>query len=133
MDDLNKGIVGINSVRRRLAPDFLGTFKSLLNVMAIQESKERAKQAKQAGQTTSILTPSGPTTLKRTAGSQSPEISAKRPRATSKIPSPPPDPRTPDQPTRPHDPDFTGVSSLSAASKDGETTRNCSSRYLEIR
>ena len=48
MDDLNNGIVGIDSVRRQLTPDFLGTFKSLLNVMAIQESKECSKQAKQA-------------------------------------------------------------------------------------
>jgi len=123
MDDLNNGIVGIDSVRRRLAPDFLGTFKSLLNVMAIQESKERAKQAKQVSHASSIPVPSGPTTLKRTAGSQGPEIPAKRARPTSKTPYPRPEPRTPDQPTHPHDPDFTGASSLSAASKDEETTK----------
>lgn len=128
MDELNNGVIRIVDVRKRLAPDFLGTFKSLLNVMAIQETKERAKLIKEASQASSFPTSSG-AALKRGGASQSPTFSAKRIR-TSISPSPLPEPRTPDQPTYPADPDYTGDSSLSIASKDEENTKKLLHAFL---
>lgn len=51
MDEPNKGVIRIVDVRKRLAPDFLRTFNSLLNVMVSQEIKERAKLIKEVSQT----------------------------------------------------------------------------------
>jgi len=48
MQDLNSGHIRLDTVRKTLAPDFLHTFKSLLAVMAIQETKQRAKDAREA-------------------------------------------------------------------------------------
>lgn len=119
MTDLNDGIIEIDDVRKRLAPDFVGTFSSLSSIMEIQETKERAKQAKQARRTISLADTSE-TTLKRAAEPSVATFPAKRARPTSNTPSPPSEPKTPDNPTHPSDPNWTGAS---IESKDEENTK----------
>jgi hypothetical protein len=121
MNDLNSGVIDIDHVRKRLAPDFLGTFSSVLAVMSIQEIKERAKFAKQASQPDSQVTSSQLTTTSRKRPPPSPtSSSSKRIKSTADTPSPRSEPKTPDQPTHPSDPNFTGAS---IESKDEENTK----------
>jgi hypothetical protein len=123
--DLNNGVIRISDVRRRLAPDFLGTFNSLLDMMGIQETKERLKLAKQESQG-STLPPSSSTmntTLKRAAESQEPPNPSKRLKEESNTSSAQVEPTTPDNPTRPSDSNLTGESTLSTTSKSEEHTR----------
>lgn len=116
MTELNSGKIEISDVRR-LAPDFQVTFKSLLRVMEIQETKEHKKQATQPK--SSMPVSSQPTIAGQKRPPQSPVSGpAKRTRQDSS--SPPSEPKTPDQPTYPADPDYTG---LSIESKDEETTK----------
>ena len=122
MNDLNSGAVDIDEVKS-LAPEFTTTFISLLGVMEIREMKQRAKEIKQAGQMSSIPSSSGTivTNLKRSTDSQAPVLHPKRVRATNDdTPPPRPEPRTPDQPTHPSNPDLTGGST---ESKDEENTK----------
>lgn len=121
MNELNIGALDIDQVKK-LAPEFTTTFTSLLGVMEIREMKQRAKENKSAGQISSIL-PSSDTTLtnlKRSAGSQASVLPPKRTKSTNGSPSPRPEPRTPDQPTHPSNPDLTGGST---ESKDEENTK----------
>lgn len=129
MADLNSGVIDIDDVRKKLAPDFLATFSSLLSVMAIQEVKERAKQAKQDKQDNRVdsqMSFGSTTSLKRPL--ESPDSSApKRTKTASNAPSPASEPKTPDQPTHPSDPNFTGTS---IESKDEEHTKKLLSLLL---
>ena len=50
MDDLRNGDIDIDDVSESLAPKFASTFKSLFNVMTVQETKLQMKEAKQASQ-----------------------------------------------------------------------------------
>ena len=54
MSDLNNGVIDIDDVTDILAPKFIATFSSLLSVMEIQGSKERAKLAKQSFSVSSV-------------------------------------------------------------------------------
>lgn len=124
MTDLNDGAIKMGDVKRRLAPDFLATFRSLLSVMSIQEIKERAKQANQESQSGSHPVSSGSTITTRKRPPNSPISSApKRAKYPGDSPSPQPEPKTPDQPTHGADPDFTGASGASTESKDEESTK----------
>lgn len=130
MNDLNNDIITIDDVRKRLAPDFHGTFSALLTLVEIQEMKQHAKLAKEKTQTESVPTSSTTTvTLKRSADDQ-PSISTKRMKPSRTVPSPPPEPTTPDQPTHPSNPDFTGASTLSTTSKDEENTKELLSQLI---
>ncbi len=117
--DLNNGNIDIDDVTNHLAPKFGATFTALLATLEIQEMKQRAKLAKQESRASSFPASSG-TNLKRSAESQDVSVPSKRARAESDRPSPSAEPRTPDQPTHPSDPNWTGSSS---ASKDEENTR----------
>jgi hypothetical protein len=122
MNDLNCGVIDIDDVSNRLAPKFMATFSSLLSVMEIQEMKDRAKRSKEESQPSSIPVSSSSTIAAQKRPPQSPisTVPAKRTRSRSDTPSPPPEPKTPDQPTRPQNSDFTGSST---ASKDEEHTK----------
>jgi hypothetical protein len=122
MTQLNNGIIDIDDIRKRLAPDFLGTFSSLLTLTEIQEIKERAKLSKEASHSSSITSSTVTVTLKR-AAENDPVTSVKRMRASSNVLSPTPEPRTPDRPTHPSNPDYTGASTLSTVSQDEENTK----------
>ena len=65
---LNNGFIDIDEVRKWLAPDFLATFTALLATLEIQETKERAKLAKQESKAISSGTTI--TNLKRSADPQ---------------------------------------------------------------
>lgn len=122
MNQLNNGTIDSDDVRL-LAPDFKATFDSLLTLMEVQEIKERAKMLKEASQASSIPSSlAAKTTLKRGA-SQDPIPFIKRTRTSSNGPSPLPEPTTPDRPTHPSNPDYTGASTVSTASQDEENTR----------
>jgi hypothetical protein len=114
MEDINNGAISMHTVRKKLAPDFLSTFKSLLNVMSLQETKLRSKQASS--------NTSQPVSSDRKRPPQSPEAPtlAKRTKSSEDRLSPSSEPKTPDQPTHPADPDFTGTST---ESKDEENTK----------
>ena len=101
---LRCGDIDIDDVSNRLAPKFIHTFKSLYNVMVAQETKLRIKQAKQASQfdTTQISTSTD------ISQNQSPSIPSSN------------EPRTPDQPTHPSDPKWSGSST---SSQDEEATK----------
>jgi hypothetical protein len=131
MNDLNNDVITIDDVRKRLAPDFYGTFSALLTLVEIQEMKQRAKLAKEESQTSSVITSSAATVKsKRAADDQRTSISNKRMRPPKTVPSPPPEPKTPDRPTHPSNPDFTGASTLSTTSKDEENTKELLSQLV---
>lgn len=119
MNDLNSGAVEMDYVRKKLAPDFLATFQSILDVMSIQEMKQRAKQLRQAH---SIPVSSGTssTSTKRTAEDSVAANPLKRTRADGPSPSQISEPRTPDQPTHPSNSNWTGGTE---ESKDEENTK----------
>ena len=119
---LNNGSIDIDDVTNHLAPKFGATFTALLATLEIQEMKQRAKVAKQKSQASLVpaSTDTTITNLKRSADSQDVTVPSKRARAESDCPSPVTEPRTPDQPTHPSDPNWTGTS---IASKDEENTR----------
>jgi hypothetical protein len=127
MADLNKGTIDMKEVRKKLAPDFVATFRSLLSVMSIQEIKEREKRAKEESQSSSqVLSGSTSGSVKRPP--PSPLSSApKRIKSSGDSPTPSPEPRTPDQPTHPSDPDLTGES---IESKDEENTKKLLFQFL---
>src|SRR5271169_6333659 len=120
MPDLNDGTVEIDHVFK-VAPRFAATVSSILSVMSIQEIKERAKLAKHASQPDSQLTSSQLITTSRKRPPPSPTSSfPKRIKSTADTPSPRSEPKTPDQPTHPSDPNFTGAS---IESKEEENTK----------
>ena len=91
----------------------LDRFRSLLGVMSIQEARQRAKELRQAksapvasgtSSTTDLLLPNA----------------AKRTRAARTSESPVAEPKTPDQPTHPSNPNLTGGTD---ESKDEENTK----------
>ena len=101
---LSSDDIDIQDVRKTLAPDFVATFKSLYNIMTVQETKLRLKEQAQASQLVSQSISSDPS--QRTT----PEVS-------SNILS---EPITPDQPTHPLNPKWSGSST---ASQDEEATK----------
>jgi hypothetical protein len=119
MTDLNTGAIEMIDVRKKLAPDFLYTFRSLLNVMSIQEVKLRAKKTRQAS-SQAVSVDSSSTAVKRGAEDSQSSNPAKRIRTTAPSQSPPSGPKTPDQPTHPLDPAWTGATE---ESKDEENTK----------
>jgi hypothetical protein len=123
MARLIDGTMDIDDVED-LAPTFSAMFKSLLNVVSIQDSKERAKAAKLASQAIS---------RKRAAESQDSKGTTKRLRTKSPQSSPPGAGSTPDRPTVPQDADFsikTDKSGYSIEFKDEESTRKLISNML---
>jgi hypothetical protein len=130
MDDLNNGMLEMDDVRDQ-APDFTAMFTSLLNVMAIQETKERAKfakqQASQARSAQIMSSTSSTTATKRAADSQDSTSSANKRLKTDDAPSPPFDARTPpNQLTIAENPHLTNTTDKSGRSieyKDEESTR----------
>jgi hypothetical protein len=120
MSDLNDGTVEIDDVFK-VAPRFTATFSSILSVMSIQEIKERAKLSKQTSQPDLQLTSSQLKTTSRKRPPPSPtSSSSKRIKSMADTPSPRSEPKTPDQPTHPSDPNFTGAL---IESKDEENTK----------
>lgn len=117
MDHLNTGQMEADNVKR-VAPDFTSMYTSLLNVMAIRETKQRARKAQQASQVSSIPSSSNMTTtsLKRPSDSQEYAGDAKRVRTGN----------TPDRPTKPVDATFSNTTDKSGNSiefKDEEHTK----------
>ena len=115
IDDLRNGSVELEDVMKTLAPYFLDTFQSILDVISIQEMKQRAKQQRQANTTSASSAPA-----KRTAEDQPSDNPSKRTRAASQSSSPTSQPKTPDQPTHPKNPDWSGGTE---ESKDEENTK----------
>lgn len=117
--DLNSGVIDMDIVRKKLAPDFVVFFTSLLDVISVQEKKQRAKQASEQH---SIPALSGSTiTAARKRPPQSP-VTSNPPKRTKEAndSSPCSEPKTPDQPAHPSNPDWTGGT---ATSKDEENTK----------
>jgi len=116
--DLNSGVIDIDEVRRKLAPDFVVFFTSLLDVISVQEKKQRPKQVSKQN---SVSAWSGSTITARKRPPQSP-VTSKPPKKTKETneSSPYSEPKTPDQPANPSNPDWTGGT---ATSKDEENTK----------
>ncbi len=119
IDAFKNGVVEIGDIRRRLAPDFVGTFRLLLNVMSIQETKQRAKELRKSSSLPSSLDPSS-TAIKRSMEDVSSKNPTKRTRTAGQSPLPLSEPKTPDQPTHPRDPTWMGSTS---ESKEEENTK----------
>ena len=107
---LSSGDIEIEHVRKKLAPDFVPTFKSLSSVMVAQETKLQIKEARQSISTRilhqSLVHSINPIPLSL----------QQRPRLRSFYSSQ----RTPDQPSHPADPKWSGSST---ASQDEEATK----------
>jgi hypothetical protein len=117
MDHLNTGLMEADDVKK-VAPDFTSMYTSLLNVMAIRETKQRVRKAQQASQASSLPTSSNMTTTtkKRPLDTQADGGDAKRVRTG----------HTPDRPTKPVDANFTNTTDKSGDSieyKDEEHTK----------
>jgi hypothetical protein len=115
MDDVNKGLIEIDDVGDILAPKFATMFASLLNVMAVSETKQLAKKKKLDKQALKIQSASA----KRPADSEIFPESSKRIRVKKSM--------TPlDQSTLPQDPHYTGGTDKSGKSieyKDEESSK----------
>jgi hypothetical protein len=123
MEDINSGAISMHTVRKKLAPDFLSTFKSLRNVMSLQEAKLRARQ-----ESSNTSQPVVSSRTKRPPQSPAASTSIKRTKIAEDQQSPSSEPKTPDQPTHPADPDFSGTST---ESKDEENTKMLLKLLLE--
>jgi hypothetical protein len=119
MNDLCSDDINIDDVRRRYAPDFVQTFKYLLAVMENQEAKIRMKEAKELSQINSQSVSSSVST-----DALRPEVASPTTQLSADTFS---EPRTPDQPTRPSNPNWSGSS---AASQDEEATKKLLSLLL---
>lgn len=115
---LKSSTVKMNKARRQGAPDFGPFFSSLVGVITAQEKKLRARQASQQN-STSMSSGSTIPTRKRSPPS-SDSIDGKRIKQTNESSSPHSDPKTPDQPTHPSDPDWSGGTD---SSNDEEYTK----------
>jgi hypothetical protein len=117
------GRIEVDDVADTLAPKFATMFTSLLRVMAIQESKERAKKERQEQQAFKASQASAST--KRSADSQATIIPAKRARIDSDYSQP--EPLTPsDQNVIETEATFTGGTDKSGRSieyKDEESSK----------
>jgi hypothetical protein len=125
MKHLIEGLIEIDDVTDVLAPKFASMFTSLLNVMAVRETKQRARQQNpaRASQTSSVPVSSTSTVRKRPADSQASSIEPKRARTGN----------TPDRPPNPVNPDFshgTDKSGNSVEFKDEEHTKKMISLML---
>jgi hypothetical protein len=119
MNALSGGDIDIDDVSHYLAPKFVHTFTSLLNVMEAQETELRNKQAEQASRLNSQLN-------RASSSITSPRFivdSMSTASATFSLS----EPRTPDQPIHPSDPKWNGSST---ASKDEEATKKLLSNLL---
>jgi hypothetical protein len=124
MKDLSRGTILIDDVSD-IAPRFAPTITTLLDVMSQQEQKQRRKQASQeASQSaSSVSTIVG---IKRPLGSPIIETFAKRTKQDSAS-LPQSEPTTPDQATRPADPNQSGDT---IESKDEENTKMLLKTFL---
>lgn len=107
---LSGGDIEIEDVRKKLAPDFVTTFKSLSRTMVAQETKLQAKEGRRTSQLSSQTLSSNSQNLLDT-------ISPSDTVSTADLLS---EPKTPDQLTHPRDPQWSGSST---ASKDEEATK----------
>jgi hypothetical protein len=119
MNDLCSGDIDIDDVRKEFAPYFVQTFKSLLTVMENQETKLRMKEEKERSQLYSQSVSSSTTT-----DAVPPGVASSRTKSSADILS---EPRTPDQPTHPSNPKWSGSST---ASQDEEATKMLLSLFL---
>lgn len=124
---------------RELAPDFKQTFEALLGVMTLQEDKLKKRQEREAKEAAhpALITISSPTfsptsstiittSQKRTRPSAVTSIPEKRPK-TEEDAGIPKQPTTPDQLTKPANPDHT---SSSAESKEEPNTRGLLEAFI---
>src|SRR6266496_1656408 len=122
MSQLTSGAIEIEVVSNKLAPKFTSTFRSLLNVISIQEMKQCAKEMRKAN-SQHMSSGMSSSTMKR-AAEVSPPVQTvqprKRSRGDNRSPSPLSNPKTPDQPTHPSNPNWTGGTE---ESKDEENTK----------
>lgn len=144
MKDVTSRTVKIDDVVMKIAPQFSGTFKSLLSVMEIQGEKEEAKREKLAKATSQQASqaPSVPISSGRSAATKrdppSPIISESQPMKRqksgheSKAPSPQRDPPTPDQLTVQADPTYTGDTAYSGDSMASKPEDHTSRLLHEI-
>lgn len=126
MDDLASGDIDIDDVADSLAPKFVPTFKSLFSLMVAQETKLQIKQARQASQLSSQAESSGSTVISPDQDPHKPVVptSSKRTKPSTDTLS---EPTTPNQPTHPSDPKWSGSTT---ASKDEESTKKLLSNFL---
>lgn len=136
MTKLNSGDMEMKTVKSTLARDFHSVYSSLLDLMAVQESKEEKKQKVQESQekkNQQVLSSSPPSSSAATSSSTITVAGLKRPPTSPRIgsskrmkaadspaPESEPEPKTPDQPTHPRNPDYTGDT---VTSKDEDITR----------
>jgi hypothetical protein len=120
MEAVKLGKIEMDDVQEQLAPNFYGLFRSLLNLMTIQEKKERDKREKERSKGTSVAAPPTTAGVKRRANEDY-EVTAKRVRSSSSA-TLLAGPTTPDQPTRQSDP-FYSLGTLSTTSQDEEGTK----------
>lgn len=140
VNKLKSGILDINDVRKKYAPDFLNTFKSLLSVMRIEDNKEEAKKEKMEKEETlpALSIPIMSSTM-RSGHKRLASLDASALRTREEEGRQPPilrvvePPKTPDQATHPEDPNYSGASADSGAtgeSKDEENTKQLLSDLL---
>jgi len=118
MNDLCSGDIDIDEVGTEFAPKFVQTFKSLLTIMENQETKLRMKESKEKSQVTSQSVSSSTNTH-----TIQPTPNVRTTSSTDTLS----EPRTPDQPTHPSNPKWSGSS---AASQDEEATKKLLSLAL---
>jgi hypothetical protein len=128
---LKSGDIKLPSLKR-LAPEFQGTFKSLLTVMRIEDNRYKGGKEKEDAQavfSTQIVSSTIPGGHKRLASLDASSLRLKegedraRPHLRTSE-----SPKTPDKPTHPEDPNYSGASN---ESKDEEYAKALISRFLE--
>lgn len=124
MDDLNRGKIRVGDISD-IAPKFAPTITTLLDVMSQVEQKQRRKQASQEASqsTSSVSTIVG---IKRPLGSPVVDTFTKRTKHATPSPSHS-EPKTPDQPTHPANPNLSGDT---IESKDEENTKMLLKMFL---
>lgn len=118
VSELYSGALSMKMIRRQLAPDFWPFFETLYGVVTIQEMAQKKKESAQPPSPvpTSSMSTTG-TTRKRPRPSS---VSLFPERKTKSTSLPHSEPTTPDRPTNPSDPEWTGGT---VTSKDEENTK----------
>jgi hypothetical protein len=123
MDGVKRDIIKKDDFKK-LAPEFGAFFLSLTNIIQTDEEKRRVNAAKKAKQQAKQQPPSDSVPFSTLPSSKRPApnpVLVSGPFKRQKNPSPRPTPITPDQPTHPIDPDYSGST---AQSKNKDYTKH---------
>ena len=136
MDKVRSNELKLSTISKKLAPQFGNMFSSLLDVVAEEEKKKRAKAEKEARQPelqASMTSSAGSSQKRRRLDSPDQSESVKRTRGVDESSAQANIPTTPERLTVASDPNFsrgTVDSSMTVASKDEEFTRVLMNDFL---